>query len=70
LQGLGCVLKIKKRKKPVMIITRRRGALIGRLSEQLASIAPSTSPGNGFCVQRIAEQMNLKNTGRNRRTKG
>lgn len=34
--------------------------MIGCLAEQLALIAPSTSPGDGFCVQRIAEQMNLK----------
>ncbi|HDM76566.1 MAG TPA: hypothetical protein ENG51_08860 [Deltaproteobacteria bacterium] len=43
-----------------MRITRTRRECIRRLAAALAAIAPSTSPGSGFCVQRVAEQMSLK----------
>jgi len=43
-----------------MRITGTRREQIRRLAEALAEIAPSTSPGSGFCVQQVAEQMGLK----------
>ena len=59
----------RNQKKPVMRITKARKELISRLAELLASISPSTSFGNSFCVQRIAEQMNLKDCWKKQKNK-
>ena len=42
-----------------MRITKARRERIERLAAALAEIAPSTSPGSGFCVQKVVEQMRL-----------
>lgn len=41
-------------------ITKARRQQIERLAAALAEIAPSTSPGSGFCVQKVARDMGLK----------
>ncbi len=41
-------------------ITKARRAQIERLAAALGEIAPSTARGEGFSVQRVAEQMHLK----------
>jgi len=52
-----------------MRITRTRRECIRRLAAALVVIAPSTSPGSGFCVQRVAEQMSLKKYWKKQRNK-
>ncbi len=47
------------KKEFAMRITRARREQIERLATALAELAPSTSPGSGFCVQKVAEQMRL-----------
>lgn len=47
-------------KQNAMRITKARREQVKRLAAALAEIAPSTSPGGGFCVQQVAEQMGLK----------
>lgn len=48
-----------KVKQAAMRITKNRREQIERLAAALSEIAPSTSPGSGFCVQKVAEQMHL-----------
>ena len=43
-----------------MRITRARREEIERLAEALSILAPATTPGKGFCVQRVAEQHGVK----------
>lgn len=43
-----------------MVITKGRREQIVSLAHALAEIAPSTTRGNGFCVQKVAEDMGLK----------
>ncbi len=50
--------KLDKRKS-AMRITKAKREQIEQLAAVLAEIAPSTSPGTGFCVQKVAEQMRL-----------
>jgi uncharacterized protein (TIGR02391 family) len=52
-----------------MRITRGRREQIERLAAALAEIAPSTSPGSGFCVRKVAEDMALKDCWRKQRNK-
>jgi uncharacterized protein (TIGR02391 family) len=63
----------KKRKsptrQPAMRITKQRREQIGRLAAALAEIAPSTSPGAGFCVQKVADQMRLGDCWKKQRNK-
>jgi len=64
--------KISKRpqtKQTAMRITKARREQIERLAAALAAIAPSTSRGSGFCVQRVAEQMSLKKYWKKQRNK-
>jgi uncharacterized protein (TIGR02391 family) len=49
-----------KKKEPVMRITKARREQIEQLAEAIAIIAPATTPGKGFCVQRVAEQHGIK----------
>jgi len=57
------------RKQPAMRITRRRREHIERLAAALAEIAPSTSPGSGFCVRKVAEELALKDCWQKQRHK-
>ncbi len=50
--------KLNKRKS-AMRITKAKREQIEQLAAVLAEIAPSTSPGTGFCVLKVAEQMRL-----------
>jgi hypothetical protein len=52
-----------------MRITKQRREQIERLAEALAEIAPSTSPGSGFCVRRIAHEMGLKDCWKKQKNK-
>ena len=52
--------KAKVSKQPAMRITRQRRQVIEQLAGALAELAPSTTPGKGFCVQRVAEEHGLK----------
>jgi len=52
-----------------MRITKTRREQIERLATALAVIAPSTSPGRGFCVQKVAEQMRLSDCWKKQRNK-
>jgi len=61
--------KAKTPRQPAMRITKARREQIKRLAAALALIAPSTSPGSGFCVQRVAEQMSLKKYWKKQRNK-
>lgn len=61
--------KVKTKKASAMRITGKRKNEIKRLAEALAAIAPSTSPGSGFCVQRVAEQMGLKDCWKKQKNK-
>ncbi len=62
--------KAKAIKRRVAIqISKVRREQINRLAAALAEIAPSTSPGSGFCVKRVAEQMNLSKYWRKKRNK-
>ena len=61
--------KSSPRSNLAMRITKSRRDLINKLATALAKIAPSTSPGNGFCVQRVAEKMKLKNCWKKQRNK-
>jgi len=56
-------------KQAAMRITKDRREQIQRLAATLAEIAPSTSPGSGFCVQRVAEQMHLGKCWKKQRNK-
>jgi len=47
------------RKQAVMRITKSRREQIERLAAALAEFAPSTSPGTGFCVRKVAQDMGL-----------
>jgi len=54
-----------------MRITRNRREVIKELAQALAVLAPATTPGKGFCVQRVAEEYGLKECwkpGGNKRT--
>lgn len=57
-----------KRQLP-MRITKGRREHIERLAVALAEIAPSTSPGGGFCVRKVAEDMRLKDCWKKQRNK-
>jgi len=57
------------RREPVMRITKARHEQVEKLAAALAEIAPSTSPGKGFCVQRVAENMQLKGCWKKQRNK-
>ena len=52
--------KAKTVKQPAMRITRQRREVIAQLADALAELAPATTPGKGFCVQRVAEDHGLK----------
>ena len=52
--------KKKVVKQPAMRITRNRHAVINRLSDTLAALAPATTPGKGFCVAKVAEEHGLR----------
>lgn len=52
--------KAKAVKQPAMRITRQRREVIVQLADALAELAPATTPGKGFCVQRLAEEHGLK----------
>jgi uncharacterized protein (TIGR02391 family) len=43
-----------------MRITRKRRELIAQLADALAELAPATTLGKGFCVQRVADEHGLK----------
>ncbi len=58
-----------KVKQASMRITKARREQIGRLATALAAIAPSTSPGTGFCVQKVAKQMRLADCWKKKRNK-
>ncbi|GIW41859.1 MAG: hypothetical protein KatS3mg076_2436 [Candidatus Binatia bacterium] len=55
--------------KPAMRITKARREQIERLAAALAEIAPSTSPGTGFCVRKVADDMGLKDCWKKQRNK-
>lgn len=57
------------RRKPALRITRARREHIEELATALASIAPSTSPGSGFCVRKIACGMRLKDCWKKQKNK-
>ncbi len=63
----------RKRRPPkaqvAMRITRQRREQIERLAEALAEIAPSTSPGSGFCVRKVAHDMGLKDCWKKQKNK-
>lgn len=61
--------KAKTPRQPAMRITKTRREQIERLPTALAAIAPSTSPGSGFCVQKVAEQMRLVDYWKKQRNK-
>jgi len=61
--------KLKAKAEPAMRITASRRKTIEQLAERLAAIAPSTSPGSGFCVQRVAEGMGLQDCWRKQKNK-
>ncbi|WP_459943123.1 hypothetical protein, partial [Deferrisoma palaeochoriense] len=52
-----------------MRITKARREQIERLAAALAEIAPSTSPGSGFCVRKVAYDMGLKDCWKKQRNK-
>lgn len=52
--------KKKVKAEPAMRITATRRKIIHRLATALAEIAPTTSRGSGFCVQKVAEEKGLK----------
>ena len=52
-----------------MRITVARRKEIERLADALAAIAPSTTPGAGFCVQKVAEQKGLKSCWKKQKNK-
>ena len=58
-----------KVKQAAMRITKARREQIERLAAALAEIAPSTSPGSGFCVQKVAAQMRLADCWNKKRNK-
>jgi len=62
-------IRIRKGKDIIMRITQTRREQIERLATALAVIAPSTSPGTGFCVQKVAEQMRLADCWSKKRNK-
>lgn len=47
-------------KQVAMRITQQRREVIEQLADALALLAPATTLGRGFCVQRVAEAHNLK----------
>jgi len=57
------------RAQPAVRITRARREQIERVAAALAEIAPSTSPGDGFCVQRVAYDMGLKDCWKKQKNK-
>lgn len=63
----------RKRKRapprPAMRITKARREHIERLAAALAEIAPSTAPGDGFCVKKVAWDMRLKDCWKKQRNK-
>ena len=67
--------KVRRRKKsatrpePAMRITKARREQIDLLASLLADIAPSTSPGKGFCVRQVAETMRLKDCWKKQKNK-
>lgn len=54
---------------PAMRITKARRDQIERLAAALAEIAPSTSPGSGFCVRKVAHDMGLKDCWKKQKNK-
>lgn len=54
---------------PAIRITKARREQIERLAAALAEIAPSTSPGSGFCVRKVAYDMGLKDCWKKQRNK-
>src|SRR5581483_10670158 len=54
---------------PAMRITKARREQIERLATALAEIAPSTSPGSGFCVRKVAYDMGLKDCWKKQKNK-
>lgn len=56
-------------KQSAMRITKARREHIDKLAAALAEVAPSTSPGSGFCVQKVAEQMRLADCWKKQRNK-
>lgn len=54
---------------PAMRITKGRREQIERLAAALAEIAPSTSPGSGFCVRKVAHDMGLKDCWKKQKNK-
>lgn len=47
-------------KGPAMRITRKRREAVDRLADALAEIAPATTLGKGFCVQKVAAEYGCK----------
>ncbi|GIW53106.1 MAG: hypothetical protein KatS3mg082_2936 [Nitrospiraceae bacterium] len=52
-----------------MRVTEARREQIKRLAAALAEIAPSTSPGTGFCVRKVAYDMRLKDCWKKQKNK-
>lgn len=58
-----------REREPAMRITKARREQIERLAAALAEIAPSTAPGDGFCVKKVAWAMRLKDCWKKQRNK-
>jgi len=57
------------RRQVAMRITEARREQIEKLAAALAAIAPSTAPGSGFCVRKVARELGLKECWKKQRNK-